>query len=561
MEFGFFDLWRLLGALAFFIFGMKIMSDGIQKASGSGLRKILSTMTKNRFFGVFTGFLITGIIQSSSATTVMTVSFVNAGLLTLVESAGIMMGANIGTTVTAWFISILGFKIKIVSIALPIMAIGLPMMFSKKSSLKAWGEGLIGFALLFIGLDELKHAVPDLKGNPDILQFLSSFSDYGMLSRLAFIGVGTVLTIVVQSSSAAMALTLVLCFNGVIPYDVAAAMVLGENIGTTITAELASLVANVHAKRSARIHSLFNLIGVTWMFFMLPVFLRVIDNFMIKSGMNSPFDDPSNIPYALSAFHTAFNFLNVMMLIGFSHILVKLAIRLVPSKGEDDEIFSLEYIGRGLLAAPELAIVEASKEVESLSKITKKSFDNLQRLVLDPDDKKFDKSLKKIKKIEDAADHIESEISKYLTTAVENGVSESTANRVKSLLEVSDYLESITDIIYSSSKGLERKKESKAYFTPDVRNNVNEMLELVSEAMDLMIHNIKNPKDVNLEEAMSIELKINQLRTSLRKKYISDIGNKEIKQSSGYFYMDLIQELERLGDYTFNVTETLATEE
>ena len=271
MDFSLIDTLTLLGALGFFIYGMKIMSEGIQKAAGNKLRQILSAMTKNRFFGVFTGFLITALVQSSSATTVMTVSFVNAGLLSLVESAGVMMGANIGTTITAWLISIFGFKVKIASIALPIIAIGLPMMFSKKSKTKAMAEFLIGFALLFMGLDALKHSVPDLRQNPEILAFLSGFTDMGILSTLMFIGIGTIITIVLQSSSAAMALTLVMCNNGWIPFETAAAMVLGENIGTTITAELASLVGNVHAKRSARIHSMFNIIGVTWMIFMLRI--------------------------------------------------------------------------------------------------------------------------------------------------------------------------------------------------------------------------------------------------------------------------------------------------
>ena len=356
-----------------------------------------------------------------------------------------------------------------------------------------------------------------------------------------------------------MALTLILCVNGVIPFDVAAAMVLGENVGTTITAELASLVANVHAKRSARIHSLFNLIGVTWMFFMLPVFLKFIDRFMINSGMDSPYLNADNIPYALSAFHTSFNFLNMVLLIGVSHLLVKLAVRLVPSKGEDDESYSLEYIGRGLLATPELAIVEASKEVENFSKIVKKAFNNLKTLVTNPDDKKFEDSIKRIKKIEDAADNFESAISSYLNTVVESGISESTRQSVKSLLEASNYLESITDLMYSSAKGLERKKDAKAYFTPERRNHVLEILDLVEEALNTMIFNIHNPKELRLEESNQIESKINTLRSKLRKEYLAEVGSKEFKQSSGYFYMDLIQELERLGDYIFNVTETLAT--
>ena len=331
----FFDFLIIIGALGFFIYGMKVMSDGIQKVAGSKMRNILSSMTSNRFLGVTTGFLITALLQSSSATTVMTVSFVNAGLLSLVESIGVIMGANIGTTITAWLISILGFKIKISAIALPIIAVGFPLMFSKKSNIKAWAEVLIGFALLFMGLDELKHAVPDVKNNPEILNFLAGFADISFLSRLMFVGVGTILTIVVQSSTAAMALTLVLCSTGVIPFEVAAAMVLGENIGTTITAELASLVGNVHAKRSARIHSMFNVIGVIWMVIAFPFVIELIDKYMtIYMGMSplNPEDKSATVPLGLSIFHTTFNIFNVLLLVGFVPFMAKIATRLVKVK-------------------------------------------------------------------------------------------------------------------------------------------------------------------------------------------------------------------------------------
>jgi len=262
MSYSFFDFLTLIGALGFFIYGMKVMREGIQKVAGSNMRKVLGMMTSNRFKGIFTGFLITSIVQSSSATTVMVVSFVNAGLLTLIQSIGVIMGANIGTTVTAWLISIVGFKVSISSFALPIIGFALPMLFSRKSKIKSWGEVLIGFAILFIGLNELKGAVPDLESDPAILEFLSSFTDMGVLSVLLFVGIGTIVTITVQSSSAAMALTLVMANNGWIPFEMAAAMVLGENIGTTITANLAAMVANVHAKRAARAHLIFNLSGI-----------------------------------------------------------------------------------------------------------------------------------------------------------------------------------------------------------------------------------------------------------------------------------------------------------
>jgi phosphate:Na+ symporter len=338
---------------------------------------------------VLTGFLITGLVQSSSATTVMTVSFVNAGLLSLMQSAGVMMGANIGTTVTAWFLSILGFKVKIATIALPIIAFGIPLMFFRKQRLKNYGEFLIGFALLFLGLDELKNSVPDLSTNPEALNFVAKYVDMGWFaSRLIFILIGTLLTIVIQSSSAAMALTLVMCNEGWIPFEMGAAMVLGENIGTTITAELASLVGNVHAKRSARIHSSFNIIGVSWMFFMLPVYLLMVEKIMLSSGFGDPFTTPESVPIALSYFHTAFNLSNVILLIGFVPLLVKLAVRLVPAKSDEDEEFHLEYIGTEIMRTAELSLEEARKEVAKFGKITAKMSKTLQNQLVERDDDK-----------------------------------------------------------------------------------------------------------------------------------------------------------------------------
>ena len=379
MGFGIFELFKLVGALGFFIYGMKVMSDGIQKVAGSKMRSILSKMTSNRFLGVATGFMITALLQSSSATTVMIVSFVNAGLLTLVESIGVIMGANVGTTITAWLISLLGFKVKISAIALPIIAIGFPMMFSSKSSIKSWAEVLIGFALLFMGLDELKHAVPNLKENPEFLGFLASYADMGVFSTLLFIGVGTILTLVVQSSSAAMALTLVMCYEGYIPFELAAAMVLGENIGTTITANLAAMVGNVHAKRAARAHLIFNVFGVVWMLFAFKIFITNIDAYMINnmglSPLNFDIENPVAIPLGLSIFHTTFNILNMLFLVGFVPLISRIVIKMQPSKGEMDEEFHLEHIGTGLMQTGELSVLEANKEVTKFGNIKQSSCD------------------------------------------------------------------------------------------------------------------------------------------------------------------------------------------
>jgi len=300
MKFEVLEILNLIGALGFFIYGMKVMSEGIQKVAGSKMRSILSSMTSNRVKGVFTGFAITSLVQSSSATTVLVVSFVNAGLLSLTESIGVIMGANIGTTITAWLISIVGFKVKIATYALPIIALGFPLMFFNKEKLRSWGEVIVGFALLFLGLAYLKDSVPDLKSNPEILEVLSRYTDLGFLSTLIFVGIGTLVTLIVQSSSAAMALTLVMANNGWIPFELAAAMVLGENIGTTVTANLAALIANVHAKRAALAHFIFNIFGVIWIIILLNPALRFIDYYIVSSGGSSPYSTATSIPIALS---------------------------------------------------------------------------------------------------------------------------------------------------------------------------------------------------------------------------------------------------------------------
>ena len=561
MEFTFFDTLRLIGALGFFIYGMKVMSDGIQKTAGTGLRRILGTMTKNRFFGVMTGFFVTALLQSSSATTVMTVSFVNAGLLSLVESAGVMMGANIGTTVTAWLISIFGFKVKIATIALPIIAIGFPLMFSKKSQTKSMGEFIIGFALLFLGLDELKSSVPDLKSNPEILAFLSGYTDMGILSTLMFIGIGTIMTIVVQSSSAAMALTLVMCHNGWIPLESAAAMVLGENIGTTITAELASLVGNVFAKRSARIHSMFNIIGVTWMIFMLPVFLNMIASLMVGMGLDSPFSNPEAIPIALSYFHTAFNLTNVLLLIWFVPYLVSFATKTVTSKGEFDEEFHLEYIEFGLSGTSELSIIEAKKEMLKFGKLTRKISKLIPELLYETDNKKAAKLLAKIKKYEEISDKMEVEIANYLSKVSEGELSEHSTLEIRGMLGIIGDLERVSDICYQMSKVIERKSENKIYFTPEQRDNLNKMFSLVEQAIEHMeLHMKQEGTEQGLLRANELETAINTFRNSLRKEYLDEVSKGTYNIHSGIIYNDLFSSMEKIGDHIINVSESLVSE-
>ncbi len=561
MEFGIWQLIQIVGALAFFVYGMKMMSDGIQRAAGAQMRNILRTMTKNRFLGVFTGFLTTAMVQSSSATTVMTVSFVNAGLLTLVESAGVMMGANIGTTITGWLVSFLGFKVKLKVLSIPLFAFGVPMLFSNRGKLKYWGEFIIGFAILFLGLSYLKGAVPDLKGNTEVLDFLSTFTEWGFFSRLFFVFVGTLVTIIVQSSSAAMAITLTMCAQGWLPFEVAAAMILGENIGTTITAELASLVGNTNAKRSARIHSMFNIIGVTWMVILLPVFLPLLSEFLQMLGLSDPFTNADDMPIGLSAFHTAFNLLNVIIMLGFVKWLVKMAIWSVPDGADEYDDTKLKFIGSGL-RTPELATVELQKETAHFGEVTSRMSGFMQDLINAKDAKKQRALLKKLNKYEKITDKMEIEITEYITNLSNQEITPRTSLRLRSILNVCNDLERIGDIYYQISKTLEQKIENKTYFTPEQRSNLNEMSTKIDEAFAVMVDNLNNPHydQVSKDKALDLEYDINKMRDRLRKENLTKIGEKGYNVKSAMIYNNIYSSLEKVGDHIINVTEAVVGE-
>lgn len=553
----------VIGSLGIFVYGMKVMSEGIQKAAGNSLRKILGAMTKNRVFGVLTGFLITGLVQSSSATTVMTVSFVNAGLLSLVESAGVMMGANIGTTVTGWIVSYLGFKFKIIHIAVPIVAFGMPMLFFKKANIRSWGEFLIGFAILFIGLDFLKHSVPDLKNSPEVLAFLQQYADPNLWSRLLFVGVGALLTVIIQSSSAAMTLTFVMTANGWIPFDVAAAMILGENIGTTITAEIASMIGNVHAKRSARIHSIFNIVGVVWMVLLLPFVIPIITWFSINvMGNADPFgnagEHPDAIPLALSYFHTFFNLSNVLLLIWFVPLLVKLAIRTVPSKSDEDEDFHLEYIGTGLMGTPELSILEARKEIAKFGEVTAKMNGFVSQLLVETDSKRRKKLYKKIQKYEENTDRMEVEVSDYLIQVSKGELSAALSAKIRGMLSNASDLESIGDIYYRMGRELEKKEEDKVWYSPGQRESMQEMVGLVDQALTVMKSNLHKPDSIDLEAARKAEGAVNNQRNSMRKKHLKSIEKGDYNIKSGLSYTNLFNAFERVGDHAMNINYALA---
>ncbi|WP_258105358.1 Na/Pi cotransporter family protein [Marinoscillum sp. MHG1-6] len=560
MNFGVIEALNLLGSLAFFIYGMKIMSESIQKVAGSKMREILSSMTSNRFKGVVTGFIITSLVQSSSATTVLVVSFVNAGLLSLTESIGVIMGANIGTTITAWLISIIGFKVKISSYALPIIALGFPLLFFNRDKVKSWGEVLIGFALLFMGLAFLKDAVPDLKSNPELLSFLSRYTNLGYLSILMFVGIGTLITIVVQSSSAAMALTLVMANNGWIPFELAAAMVLGENIGTTITANLAAIVGNVHAKRAAFAHFIFNVFGVIWISLLIYPVLGVINHYLTTSQGVSPYTDPTAIPIALSLFHTSFNITNTFLLIWFVPFIAQIVSKAVKPKGDDEE-FRLEYIGTGFMSTAELSIEEARKETALFGKKMEKMATFLEDLLSENKAKKQKKLLKKIRKYEELSDQFEEEIYKYLLKLPDNTLSAASSTRLVSLLSIINDLERVGDVFYQISKDFESRYDSEVGFTNKQEKNLSEMVNLVKKSLSVMAGNLgDNYSSVSMDEAMVLETKINDLKNKLRKDLLKQMEDKKYVIPMGSLYKDIFQGLEKIGDHVINVTEAITGE-
>ncbi|NQY10733.1 MAG: Na/Pi cotransporter family protein [Flavobacteriales bacterium] len=566
MEFGIYEVFKLVGALGFFIYGMKVMSEGIQKVAGAKMRSILGAMTSNRFFGVATGLIITCLVQSSSATTVMVVSFVNAGLLSLSESLGVIMGANVGTTITAWLLSLLGFgKMSLAHYALPIIAIGLPMMFLSNPKFKHTAEILIGFALLFMGLEYLKDAVPDIKNNPGMLAFFKDYADMGYASILLFVGVGTLLTVVVQSSSAAMALTIVMCNNGWIPFDVAASMVLGENIGTTITAYLASLIGNVHAKRAARGHFIFNMFGVVWMILIMPFYIEWIDAYLVNEFGVSPLHDTSDyksIKYALALFHTTFNVLNLAFLIGFVPVIERLVIRMVPSVNDEDEQHHLEFIVGGITATPEISILKAKQEVVHFGKVTYKMHGFMTELISNTDKKQRKVLIEKTAKYEDITDKMEVEIADYLAKVSQVEMSELSSLRVQGILGIITDLERVGDIYYQMSKGMERMLDKGITLREEQRASMVKMLGLMDNAHRIMMSNLANEDDstVTVDSAVEAEQAINKCRNELRKMHYKTIESEMYEVENSMIYNDLFSRCEKIGDHIINVTEALIGE-
>ncbi|MFK7755965.1 MAG: Na/Pi cotransporter family protein [Flavobacteriales bacterium] len=557
----------LIGSLSLFIYGMKIMSEGLQRAAGSKLRQMLRSITSNRWKGVLSGFGITAIVQSSSVTTVMTVSFVNAGLLTLRQSAGVMMGANIGTTITAWLVLLLGFKVSISSYALVILAIAGPLLFIKSGKAKAWASALFGFCILFIGLNFLKDAAPSLGIDSPIVQFFETYK-LAWYGPLMFVILGALVTVIIQSSSAAMALTLTMVSTGVIPFEVACAMVLGENIGTTITAELASLIANVHAKRSARIHSLFNIVGVTWMLLIFPLALSGIT--AIVGWSEGAVFDPSNVSdpqvAAMSAtgialFHTCFNLANVLLLIWFVPQIVRIAERTVKSKGDEDEQFRLEFIS-GSIETPSLSLLEVRKELHKFGGIAHKMSKITQDLLGSTDKKVQTKCYERLEKYEEITDRVEIEISSFLSKMSKSQMSEKMTLEVQGILGVSNDLETIGDIYFQIGKAIEAKNDKKHWFNQEQRDSLQSMNVLVEKAFSIMLDNLdrSNTSSIDLETAKEAEQAINKYRNKLRKKHLKTVGEEGYNMKGGIVYSDVFSSLEKIGDHIINVTETLIGE-
>lgn len=564
----FWDTITLVGALGLFLFGMKLMSEALQKVAGSKMRHILGAMTNNRFKGALTGVLVTTTIQSSSATTVMVVSFVNAGLLSLTGAVAVIMGANIGTTVTAWIISLLGFKVSLSFLSLPLIGLSFPLFFSKNGLRKSWGEFIIGFAILFIGLQFLKESVPDIRSNPDALSFLSTYTNLGFLSVLLFVLIGTILTVIIQSSSATMALTLVLAYNGLIPFELAAAMVLGENIGTTITANLAALVANTSAKRAARAHFIFNIFGVIWILALFYPFLRMIDYVVnINHGISvlatnlssADFESVKGVyPIGLSLFHTTFNILNTLLLIGFVGVITKIATRLVKQKEDEDEEFRLAYINTGLVSTSEISTVLAQKEIAIFGKRVEKMFGFIPQLIKEQKPKKYTKLLERIKKHEEITDNIEDEIAAYLSKMLEGEISNESSRKIMAMLAIIDNLESNADVVYQISRVIDQNYQQKIRFPEDQIKLLNELWAMVKQSFEEMNSNLEQSLwSVDPEKAHTIENQINAKRNELRIRHFEDLKAKKYKHKVGVFYTDVFSLSEKIGDYVINVTEAI----
>lgn len=557
-----FSLLEIAGSLGIFIYGMKLMSEGLQKIAGNKMREILKGMTKNKFLGIITGFIITTLIQSSSATTVMVVSFVNAGLLTLTESFGVIMGANIGTTITLWIVAILGFKVKMMPIAISLIGVFFPFMFSSNEKYRNISEFIFGFGILFIGLELLKGAVPDVKSHPDMLAFVNNLIEIGPLnygSIILFIFLGSLLTVVVQSSSASTAITLTLVMNQWIPFEMGAAMILGENIGTTITANLAAIVANIHAKRSARFHFLFNAFGVIWILIFFLPFTHFIESVINSEWMSflASKAGKENEGIALALFHTTFNVLNVIILFAFVPLLGKWVVNMVPATSDDDEEFKLQYINTGLMSTPALSIVEAKKEINQFAKLVDKMGNNVYDLFFEKQ-KRYQKLIDKIKDREEMTDELELGLNEFLARVSESDISNQTSNSIKRMINMANDLERIGDIYCEITKGFERLKGEDLELPANAKEELRDMMQLVLQALRYMKNNLdENKTPIAVEGILALEKKINQRRKDIFITHFKRLEKGIYTPKQGVVFIDFINRCERIGDHILNIHEAI----
>ncbi|SHF90809.1 phosphate:Na+ symporter [Fodinibius roseus] len=563
MTYTFWDFLQLIGALGIFIYGMKVFSDGLQKVAGNKLRSILKGMTSTRFRGILTGFTTTTITQSSSTTTVMVVSFVNAGLITFIESTGVIMGANIGTTVTAWMISIFGFKMQITPLAMMLIGIFFPFIFFGREKLRNLAEAMIGFGILFIGLDFIKNGVPNIQDNPEMFMFLDQFTEFGFASILIFVVAGTVLTLITQSSSAASAITLVMLFEGWIDFPIAAAMVLGENIGTTVTANIAAVVGNVYAKRAARFHFVFNIFGVLWMLILMQPFLMGIDAtmsyFSPEAGSILHATDElgrANATLAVSLFHSAFNVINVLLLVGFVPHIVRMVEKY--QKEKEDTQHRLQYISSGMMSSPELSMSQAHKEIELFVKLVEKMHFSMQGLLFNKQNKQ-EQFLKKIEKREKITDNIELEIAEYLTKISSFTLTEEATRRIRGMHSMINDLERIGDIYFQMSKTCERMRSEENELPRHALEKIGKMLDRVHDAIRNVRENLSRDNgSVDLEKAMHLENSIDLYRDELLEFHYAQLEDNGYSNQVGFVFLDYLNRLEKIGDHLFNVNEAIA---
>ncbi|MFW6208684.1 MAG: Na/Pi cotransporter family protein [Spirochaetota bacterium] len=548
------QIFEVIGSLGLFLYGMRTMSDGIQKAAGDKLQAILKFMTGNRFAGVATGFGMTAIVQSSSATTVMVVSFVNAGLLSLGQAIGVIMGANIGTTVTGWIVAIFGFKFNISAIALPAIGVGLPLIFWKRLKKSEWGETLVGFGLLFLGLSFLKASVPEIDAHPESLEFVTNLTGFGILSRFLFIIIGTGLTVVLQSSSASMAITLTMAFSGWIDFPNAAAMVLGENIGTTITAMIASIGTDVHARRAATAHMMFNIIGIIWLQFLFFPIIALVDS-LVPGSMESQ----AGITSHLAMFHTTFNVINTLIFINFVNWLeriVKFMVPLPPAEKAQPHEYKLDYISYSMQDTPELNLLTAKSEIKKMGEITQQMFSSFVYVFKHPE-QKLKSEVEELASKEELTDRMQEELSGFLAHLSMENLKTKSAENVNHLMRIVHELESIGDSCFNLLILSKRRYDKELIISRDALDDLRPYLETVQEYLGFIIKHInQHLSSEEMQQAIALEEEVDRYRNTLQK-----AARKRIKAGSDVkaelLYMDMVRHIEKIGDHLLNIAQAL----